>query len=68
MQVKESTARRDELIRIQENAQASWAHQRVFEVDAPSPGMPFVLIQHIELLHEIVLKGPCIIYVQREEG
>ena len=39
MQAKEeNTTRRDELLRIQEEAQRTWADEKVFEVDAPSSG------------------------------
>ncbi|KAH7279053.1 hypothetical protein KP509_37G003200 [Ceratopteris richardii] len=44
-EVKRSFARRDELLRIQEEAQRRWKEERVFEIDAPSssaePGEKF---------------------------
>ena len=39
MQAKEeNTTRRDELLRIQEEAQRAWADEKVFEIDAPPSG------------------------------
>lgn len=47
MQGQASTARRDELLRYQKEAQKRWQEDKLFEVDAPAEGQktpPAVLI------------------------
>lgn len=45
LQAQQSTARRDLLLKLQQDSQAKWAAAKVFETDAPAEGGEWIVCQ-----------------------